>query len=330
MSDTVVWVREISRGGNLANSGQETVDQHTTKYLVKVTGPNISRTTIITTTPGLPRYASPHPENPGAGCVRLDAQRSQKDPLIWEVTADWSDQQTDISLSNLQPDLRRAKWSRRFVGMPQHLFCDFDGKLMADAAGSPFDPVPEISIAALEITVRRYEGISSISLDRQFMFATNAYPWLGCDRGTALVQNIDQAEEFIGGYYWLARTYTILVKPRYWAMAPKGTPFAIGGFNPEYILNAGPYQLKDGKDDAGNPIKLQEPIKHTGYYDSRPNYLYGDGDTDPKTGASTKGKLIPRAADGSYDVDPRWLAFRTKLVADFSPMALIPPSNWVI
>ena len=116
---------------------------------------------------------------------------------------------------------------------PLREFHDLQNKLLADKAGTPFDPSLDIPIIADEITIFRYEPSCDRTAQQAYMNAVNTDAWLGAEQYTALMADISVQEEFIQGVYWYATTYQILVKPRCKVpgTADDGTTPYVGGWH---------------------------------------------------------------------------------------------------
>ena len=310
----ILWCRDRGKSGGFAEQGAA---HFTSQYKLKSDSPVETRVAVLNC--GLlPVYSSINPENPLAVCAKVDATRDAENPFLWDATAEWN---TNTSSGNdpaddqLQPDLRRPKWSAKFIPFPMARFVDLGGKPLCDKAETPFDPAPDIPIHVDEIVVTRFQSTVDRPAQRKFMGAANLDKWLGAEIGEALIDDISVGpEEFIQGVYWFPTTYRILVKPRIVIVLPKKTKQNVGGWNPEYVLNAGP--LRKVKDPVTNELSV-EPILHDGFYDGRPAFLALDGTQIP----------IDKAT-GQLTADPIFLEFRTKITAHFSWLGLTPPPGW--
>jgi hypothetical protein len=134
--------------------------------------------------------------------------------------------------------------------------------------------------------------------------------------GTALVDDISVDEEFIQGAYWFLTTYRILYKPRITVTLPiESTEQPLGGWDLEYILNAGPMAFYQ---DPITDEWSKKAVTHGGYYDGRPACLNDNGTEiplDPDTGVMTE--------------DPTFLTFHIRERVAFSGLNLVPPIGWV-
>jgi hypothetical protein len=303
-----LWCRAVGKSGGQGEGGR---NHFTTHYIVKMDSKTATRTQVLGC--GLvPVYGSPNAECLTAICIKVDATRHKGAPEFWDVVAEFDTQPIsghDPVDDQKQPDLRRAKWSARFIPIPMTRWHDLSGVLMADKAGTLFDPPPDIPIYVDQITVFRYESTCNRATHRTFMNAANSTTWNGAAAGTVLICSIDAQEEYIQGTYWFGITYEILYKPRFTLTMPKNTTATIGGWRPEYILNAGPKVL--GAD--GKPI-----VPQGGYYDGRPILL------------DDSGKELARDANGAYTADPTYLSFNTKNQIAYSSLNLTPPSGWTV
>jgi len=319
----VLWVRTIEKGGGQGDRG---ANHFSTHYLAKCDSPTMTRVAVLNC--GLlPVYGSVNPECITASCCKTDARQKKEDPYFWDVEAEWNTITTsgrNPTDEQLQPDARRPKWSSRFVAVPTARFADYNGVALADKAGTPFDPAPDIPIYCQEITVRRYEASVNLTTQRGFMGKSNSDAWLSAVAGEALCDQItDGDEEFIQGAYWIPVTYVILIKPRYSVTLPvKSRVQVLGGWDPDYILNAGP--LRKIYDSTGK-YRI-DAVKHGGCYDGRPALLYGD----QESGSTHKaGEQIDiNETSGVLDDDPYFLQFCTHQRVAFSGLSLSPPSGW--
>lgn len=311
----VLWVRE-KPGGKAGGQGEGGSSAYHNEWLVKMDTPTATRAQVLNC--GLlPVYGSPNSENLLAVCVRTDARRRDDAPQYWDASADWQESPRsgkDPADEQKQPDQRIPKWSARFLPFPIARFVDYDGKLLADAAGTPLSPPPAMPIWCEEITIFRYEMAASRAAHAPFMGATNTDTWLGFGPGLALIEDISTQMEYVQGVYWWPHTYKILVKPRVQITLPKGGTAQIGGHHPEYVLNAGPLAIVT---DPTTSKKSVRPVSRGGTHDGRPALLKADGTQipiDPNTGQAT--------------LDPTILQFRTKRQAAFAGLNLTPPPGW--
>lgn len=310
---SVVWVRE-KPGGKSGGQGDGGNSSYHSEWLVKMSSPTASRASVLNC--GLlPVYGSPNAENAAAVCVRTEARRRDDNPYLWDASADWQVNPRsgrDPADEQKQPDQRIPKWSARYVPFPVARFVDYDGKLLADAAGTPFSPPPAMPIWCDEITIFQYESEANRAFHMGFMGATNTDVWLGFAAGLCLVEDISTQMEYLQGVYWWPHTYKILIKPRIEITLPKGGTTTVGGHHPEYVLNAGPLAIVE----AGGK-KSPKPVTRGGNYDGRPALLKADGTQiplDPATGQAT--------------LDPVFLQFRTKRRTAFAGLGLSPPPGW--
>jgi hypothetical protein len=282
-------------------------------YTVKCDTPTEQRSGVLNCGM-LPGYGSMFVEDAQCFAVKIEADQDKDNPWLWHVTIEWKtlsaggrspgDQQ-------LQPDQRRPKWSARFVTVPEARYVDLQGQPLQDAAGSPFDPPPDIPIVCDEITIVRYESACNRLAQRAYMQACNSGSWNGAEQGTALVQDINVQEDFVFGAYWFLTTYNILVKPRIMLTIPHGGTLPCGGWDPEYTLNVGPKCLVQ----SGSNYVLSQP-KVDGYADGRPVFLAADG------------TQLVRDTSGQYTNHMTYLTFHTKNQVAFGPLGLIPPPGW--
>lgn len=311
---SILWVRpKVGKGAGIGDRGQQSFR---TGYTIKSNNPRENRSAILNC--GLiPVYGSPHPENPLATCIRISVDQNKENPLLWDVTAEWQvnpSSRRDPADQQKQPDQRRPKWSCRGVPVPFSPYIDLDGQLLASSAGQPFDPVIQQSIICDEITIERWEPVCHRLTQRQYIDRANADVWCGADVGTALIENILVADEFIQGSYWFHTTYTILIKPRMEIVLPKGSRVTIGGWHPEQIADVGTLQWAtvDGKTKLVAITRL-DPITKRPFYDGRPAFLDGQG------------KELPRDASGIYLADPVFRSFHLKRGTSFAALSLSPP-----
>lgn len=311
----VIWVRE-KPGGKSGGQGENGFSVYRNAWTVKCDSPTMTRAAVLAC--GLlPVYGSPNAENLLAVCVKTDAKRRQDSPYFWDAEAEW--QESPLSGRNpsdeqRQPDLRIPKWSSRFIPFPVARFVDYQGQLLCDKAGTPFDPAPDMPIYCEEITIFRYEAAANRAFARGYLGATNTDAWLGAGVGEALVDDIATEMEYIQGNYWWPHTYKILINPRVSITLPKGGTAVVGGFDPDLRLNAGPLAVVTDPTTGKKSVKA---VTHGGTYDGRPALLDTDGTQipiDSTTGQATK--------------DPTFLAFHTKRTALFANLALSPPPGW--
>jgi hypothetical protein len=308
----ILWVRRVEVEGGVADHG---ANHFHSKYIVKSDDPNELRSAVLACT-GIPHYGAPHPENLTAICCKVDARKRREAPLLWDVDAEWNTVTAsgrDPADQQKQPDERRPKWRAKFIEVPISVYHDRAGTLLADKAGTPFDPAPEQLIYIDEISIIRYEPYCDRAFQRGYLNATNTDSWLGAEAGTALVKDIAVDEEYMQGAYWFITTYLIWVKPRYSCTGLNGTNYVIGGFDPEYVLNAGPLALVT--DSGTNKKTLQAPKKGP-FYDGRPVFL------------DQYGAELPRNDQGAYTQDPIYLQFQMKKRAAFAGLDLVPPPGW--
>jgi len=309
----IIYVRRVDEAGGFAEHGKNQFQSH---FVVKTDSVACTRSQILLC--GLlPVYGGPHPENTLARCCKVDAQRHRDNPLLWNVTVEWNTDmlsRRDPADDQKQPDLRRAKWSANFVNLPLSRFTDLKGVTLMDKAGNLFDPVPDVPIVGDQITIRRYEASCDRAWQRTFANTANSDAWMGNEAGEALMLDIKVDEEYTQGAYWFVTVYEILIKPKIKVTLPiKGKSQTLGGWDPEYVLNAGPKCLVG--DGVGN-VTLKTP--NDDFYDGRPVLLTQSGfqiERDKTTGA--------------YKDDPYFLEFTLKNTAAFSDLDLIPPSGWI-
>ena len=310
----ILWCRrKVGRAGGFGDSG---LNHFKTEYTLKSNTPSESRQVVLNCGM-LPRYADPHPENTLSVCVKADVTQNREAPLFWDAVCEWNtrtDDDKDPEDEQEQPDERRERWSARFVKIPSSRFHDTKGILLADAAGTPFDPPPNVPIICDQITVQRYEASCDRAKQRGFMYKSNKDVWQGAEAGTALIDDISVDDEYLQGAWWSLTTYVILIQPRLTLAGAIGGSYKIGGWDPEYVLNAGPLVL----DDNGKP----RPPRGA-YYDGRPVLLFKEND-----GSNKKGQELPRDANGVYTKNATYLEFCTKPQVKFSELELRPPYNW--
>jgi hypothetical protein len=301
---SVIWVRPKS-GGQESSVAERGAQQFRSEYLVKCSSPTETRTSVLSSG-SLPKYGFPHPENPASLCVKVDAQRREDDPHLWDVEADWNaiTGNRDPREDQKQPDLRRPKWKFNFTAIQQSLFGDLDQKPFVDTVGTPFDPPPQLPIFVDEVTIQRYEPTCNRANDRAFLNCTNTDNWLGAAPGEALIADIDAQEVFEFGAYWFAYTYTVLVKP--FTMLTNGG--LLGGWDPYQVLNAGPREIVI---ENGKPIVRAIKLKNV-----------VDGQIMP---LSKSGVPITPLAVGGWSAPFHWIPFRTVNKTAFGPLMLIPP-----
>ena len=281
---SILWARvKPGKGTGIDDRGQQTFR---TQYTVRSNSPKENRSAILAC--GLiPVYGAPHPENPAAVCTRVSVEQNKENPYLWEVTAEWQvnpPSKRDPADNQKQPDQRREKWSCRCVPIPFAPYIDLAGQLLASSAGQPFDPVIEQPLICDEITIQRYEPQCHRLTQRAYVDCVNATVFCGAAGGTALMQNITVADEYIQGTYWFNTTYTILIKPRYYLTLPLGSNVTIGGWDPEYIPDVGTLQWAtvDGQTKLVAITRL-DPITKKPFYDGRPAFLDGAGKNSPAT-----------------------------------------------
>jgi hypothetical protein len=311
----VLWVRE-KPGGKSGGQGERGYSSYHNEWLVKCSSPTMTRAEVLAC--GLlPVYGSPNAENTKAVCVKTDVRRQANAPCYWDASADWQESPIsgrDPADEQKQPDQRIPKWSSRYVPFPVSRFIDYGGHLLCDRARTPFDPVPDMPIWCEEITVFQYEATANRQYCRPFMGATNTDTWQGAAPGEALVDDISTEMEYIQGVYWWPHTYKILIKPRVEIRLPKGGTTYVGGFDPEYVLNAGPMAFVQ---DAKTGKWSKKAVTHGGFYDGRPALL------------DINGVEIPIDPDtGQLSADPVFLELQTKTRAAFSGLNLTPPPGW--
>jgi hypothetical protein len=237
---------------------------------------------------------------------------------VWDAESDWKaiTGEEDPNEQIKQPDLRRPKWEGSFQPIPQSRFYDLDGKFFADKAGTPFSPPPNIPIYVDVETITRYEASMNRANDRIYLNATNTDNWNGALPGEAFVDDISYQEIFEFGMYWFLRTYRVFVNPRIsipsgQAITDLGGTVYYGGYDPTYILNAGPRKLKL---DTVLGKKVAVPIKIGNVTDGQPHPL------------DENGELIPRDEEtGEFTQAIVYLQFRTVNKRAFSPLNLVPP-----
>lgn len=326
---SVLWVREKS-GGKSGGQDERGRSSYHNEWTVKCDSPTMTRAEVLNC--GLlPIYGSPNAENLMAVCVKTDARRQANAPCYWDVVADWQESPLsgrDPADEQKQPDQRRPRWSSRYIPIPVSRFVDYGGgsdspMLLTDTAGTPFDPVPDMPIYCEEITVNQYEATAARTTKRGFMGRTNTDVWCGAAVGEALVDDIQTGDEFIKGVYWWNTTYKILIKPRAAITLPGswGTTY-VGGFDPEYVLNAGPLAWKI---NAQNKWEVLPATRGTtdnasdgsGFYDGRPSLLDTDGT-----------EILRNATTHQLVSAPVFLKFHTKQTAAFSGLNLTPPDGW--
>lgn len=310
---SILYVRERKVNGGQADYG---ANHFATTYIAKSDDPMETRTAVLNCGK-LPVYGLPHPENMAARCVKVDAERIDGAPCFWECKAEWNvnvGSGNDPGDQQKPPDQRRAKWRSRFIPLSMARFFDLDGKPFQDAAGTPFDPPPDIPVYIQELTIFRYEPTCDPATQREYLGATNTDAWLGAGAGTALVDDISVEDEYIGGAYWFPTTYRILIKPRITLKLPFGGTVEEGGWNPEVVLNAGPMELVL---DTITSKWTKGYIAHGNWNSGRPECLKLDGT-----------RISIDSDTGKLKEDPTFLKFRTKTTAAFGPLNLVPPPGW--
>ena len=283
-------------------------------FLYRSTVPNELHAVILSC--GLlPVYGSPHPENWFATCTKIAPTQVKEDPYLWRVECEWStlrpDRKNDADQQQ-KPESRRPKWHYRFVKLDRWFPRDYDGKLFASSAGTPFDPPPSLPLYADEITVTRYEPIGSRQTQAAYLNATNTDNWLYAGPNEALVDDINVEEVFEwNAWYWLC-TYKLLICPR--VQVPGNSSAGslyFGGFNPLSVLDAGPQYLDSNQ-------KLQ-PCTAGGYVDGRPTLLDGYGHQAQPTPGTWPSPPGPPT--------PYYLSFRTVNTIAYAPLNLVPPDS---
>lgn len=327
---SVLWVREIP-GGKRGGQDERGRSSYHNEWHVLCNSPTMTRAEVLGCG-SLPVYGSPNAEDTKAVCIKTDAHRVEGHPCLWVATADWQSSPVsgqDPTDMQKQPDQRRARWSSRYTPIPVSRFVDYGGSdtwlsgltpsghsrgpwLLTDQAGTPFDPPPDIPIYAEEVSVQQYEATAARTTKRAYMGCTNTDTWCGATQGTALVDDITTVDEFIQGAWWWLTIYKILIKPRITIALPNGGTTYVGGWYPDFVLNAGPLCLV--YDSSGNFIRKQQPAGRP--YDGRPTML------------DIKGQEIPLNADGSLSADPIFLRFFSKQTATFAGLNLTPPDGW--
>ena len=243
----------------------------------------------------LPVYGSPYPTNFAAVCHTIDLHQNKSEPHLWECACAWSTlQDGNPKDKQQQPDQRRPEWSGGFIAAPNYRLADLDGKPFEDTAHTPFDPPPSIPIFVRETVVRRYESSIDFNKQRGFLNATNTDSWQDAQPGEGLVANITWREVYEWGQYWFDTTYTIHTSPLIYIQGG-----AIGGFDPYYVLCAGPRYL----DAKGKP----QSIASQGIFDGRAQKLDSGGH-------------VVKPGDNPY-----YLKFRVVNKCSFGDLKLTPP-----
>jgi len=312
----VLWVHE-KPGGKSGGQGERGANDFHNEWLIKCDTPLETRLGVLSCG-SLPEYGSPHPENMLATCTKTDARQHADDPFFWDAQADWAESPRsgrDPKDDQKQPDMRRPRWSAKYVPFPLARFLDYEGQLLADAAGTPFDPPPDMPIYAEEITIFQYEAVARRTFKRGFMGRANADVWQGAAIGEALIDDISTEDEYIQGQYWWPTTYRILIKPFFILPLPlNNATVQIGGWDPEMILNAGPLAWVQ---DSVTHKWTKEPVRHSGFYDGRPALLYSDGE-----------EILPNPDTKVLSANPIFGTFHTKKTATFAALNLVPPPGW--
>ena len=299
---TIVYARrKLGRSKELGEQGKQSWRE---EFTIKSTVTAETRANLLA---AMPAYGTLHAENPAAMCVKVGFTQHKDNPYLWDATAEWNTitGDRDPREDQKQPDERRPKWAFHFGPIQQFLMRDLDGLPFVDKAGTPFNPPPGVPVYVDEVTIRRYSATCNRTADRAYMNCTNSDAWLGAEAGTALIADCGAEEVFLLGAYWFAYTIKVLVSPR----IVIGDQCA-GGWNPLYILNAGPRELNT--DVPPKPV----PIVMAGYVDGQPHPL------------DANGKAILRKNDGSFASSPLFIAFRVVNSAAFGPLNLIPPWSW--
>ena len=109
----------------------------------------------------------------------------------------------------------------------------------------------------------------------------------------------------------------MLVKPRFALTLPHGTTYALGGWDPEGVLDIGTLEWKNIKGEIKLvPITRTDPESGKPFYDGRPAFLNGQGQEVPRDPAT-----------GQYLADPAVLMLKLKDRVDFGPLNLQPPAG---
>ena len=317
---SVLWVRNLLGGGDTVGAnGERTFNR---LYLVKSDDPHELREVILEALSAEEEvaYGRRHGEDATALCSRINPERSKQDPYLWQVAVEWHTKHggSQPDDDQLLPDQRRQRWTYRFSQVRKFRSRDLDGRCFKDSAWTPFNPPPTVPIIVDEWTVRGYAGALTRWADREFMNACNSEPWFDLLPGEAMIENITASDEFEMGQWWWVKQITILVSPKFegthgldeWDNIPPE-----GGFDYEYILDAGPKKLVDANGAPPSPghpavraIPIADDVNGTPYLAGSPVLLDGQG------------RILAANAEEVY------LRFRTKNEIDFNLLGLAPPS----
>ena len=282
--------------------------KYMTRYNAKSDSPTESLATFRSDS-RIPQFGEVSSSDSTILCTRVNPIQNKDNPYLWEVQVEWTTGQYggrnhDPREDDKSPPDRRPKWSAKFVRKQMNRYFDLDNKPFVDAAGTPFSPPPQIPVILDQITIQLYKATWDRTTDRTFMNATNTDTWQNAETGEALVDDISAEEIYEMGGYWFHYTYIILIAPK----ISVGNGNYFGGFDYEYILNAGPKELND----AGKAVA----IEYDGYHASGPT---------PLTTAGKAMRVEKYANPAAYLAAINYIKFRCVNKVAYSGLHLTPP-----
>ena len=242
-------------------------------FRVKATSPRIGANEVADA-PGIPdpfdhyRTADGMEEDKNAFLVRISPERRFEDEHSeWDVKCYYSTEMPEgglpifvpvglgkdiVGLQN-NPELQPAKikWTTEIVNIAMPY--DMTGRAFTNTAGSPLDPPPTMPVARVVLTLTRNElGVDRRSLMSKYLYSVNCDPFAGANPGTALIQNIDCDERYLGAVTYFRTTYRIVFNHPKWK-ARKGFPnlFWAG------VLSPAVFGISDSTCDGDKPEDLE-------------------------------------------------------------------------
>jgi hypothetical protein len=173
--------------------------------------------------PGIPRVGQRHPADPTAVCRTVEPKAIS--PHYFRVTASYytpsggtNEQGETVNPLDLPPEV-----SYGYESIMQMVDVDLDDKAIVNAAGEPFDPLPEVTVYLPVLRVTRNETAFPANIARDYgggRGAVNSDSFRGWPKGTALCRPITGADQRAGEIIYCRVAYEIVFDSNGWQPRP--------------------------------------------------------------------------------------------------------------
>lgn len=156
---------------------------------------------------------------------RIVARCTQVDGLQWEVDVEYGPYDPTIRPESPLDQPPEVSWDANQFTRPAVVEADQgDGstpQAIANTAGVPFDPAPQVDDSRPVLQVVRNEQTYDVGLATSYRDCVNDQPFLGWDPGTVKIHSISgrRAWHPICGYYWSV-SYTLEFNELGWTSKP--------------------------------------------------------------------------------------------------------------